>query len=104
MATSDGILRGDLQVVFHDPFTKADYAAICVREGRAFTEEGYEQWRDTCERLSGDMSTERRIAKLGAALQDSFSALGVTAAQASTALGALGVALSQPGLAKKENR
>lgn len=99
MATGD--LRAD--IVFHDPFPRGDYIAMCVRDGREVTEEGYEQWRDTCERLSGDMSTERRIAQLGKNLGEAFAAIGASAEQASTALGALAVAIQQqPGLAKKE--
>jgi len=89
------------EIKFHDPFPRDAYLSVCVDEGRAFTEDGYVQWRDTCERLSGDMSTERRIQKLGAQLQGAFSQLGVSASQASSAIGALGVALStRPGLVR----
>lgn len=93
--SSDLVMNLSAEIKFHDPFPRADYVSVCVRDGREATEEGYEQWRDTCERLSGDMSTERRIGKLGEKLSGAFAELGVSASQASTAIGALAVALGK---------
>lgn len=103
MAASSGGV--EVSIKFHDPFPREAYVELCVREGREVTADGYERWRDTCERLSGDMSTERRIAKLGAHLAGAFAELGVSAGEASAALDQLGIAL-QPtvALAKKADR
>jgi hypothetical protein len=94
----------NVDIKFHDPFPRADYIALCAREGRVVTDDGYARWRDTCERLSGEMSVERRLAKLGEQLQGSFATLGVASKDAAGALNALGSAFARTDLLARDDR